>query len=135
MTRRRWIGLVTVALFGVQAPLCAVACVQAIAAQELAAAEGEHDAHPSCHGDGPGASDAPPPPDHDCECDRLEVVAASAKGAHAPGTADAARLVAAPLARAALVAVAPAHGWTRLRARQSRLPPPDLLLLNVVLLL
>jgi hypothetical protein len=117
-----------VALFGLQAPLCALACLELPAASPIAA----HGAEPPCHEQSSEPSRSDAPAHADCGCERAQDALLTGGGFEASSGAapfgpvasraclrlpDAARLVALPVPKA------------------TDLPPPDILLLESKLLI
>jgi len=131
MSRRVLIVFSLVALFGLRAPLCLLACLETGAAGPVAAIELPAEEAAPCHGAGaPPASEDEPRSDHECGCDgfqlaltKLDSSKLGSLGAEAP----------APL-RVAFLAPAIEIPPARLLRRHA-LPPPDILLLKSTLLL
>jgi hypothetical protein len=124
--RRIWLIATAAALFVAPAPICAIACLEAPGAQSTAASATEHPCHDA--GGERAPSESPSAPEA-CGCGFAHEALVSATNV-APAT---------PLAIAppsALVdALYASADWTRAVPRDTDLPPPDLLLLESILLL
>jgi len=128
MKRHIWLVATTVALFGLQAPLCALACITG--AQQSAPQVAENAEQP-CHGESPDpGSEQSPASREDCSCElsTMTLVPASGVATSAPA------LALLPLYAFAL----PVHSRVRMTAPVSGsadLPPPDIMLLKSTLLI
>ncbi|MFP6654277.1 MAG: hypothetical protein VCB25_01535 [Myxococcota bacterium] len=71
MKRRFWLSLTVTVLFGIGAPLCALACVDVTAGSEVVAQADRNSGSPApCHGSSSSQSPAEAPESHqDCGCD------------------------------------------------------------------
>lgn len=134
MKRCAWITASLVALFGLQAPLCAVACLEAsheIGARSAELAGAAPMAEMPCHGaatpePAPAQSDADPT----CTCIAAVVSGAGDASAFAQGLPAA--LAPTRLLRSVSLGNRPLEHPGR---RVERLPPPDILLFNSTLLI
>jgi hypothetical protein len=126
MQRRIWLMATVAALFGLQAPLCAIACLTSAGAESTAV----HLAEPPCHEQVAQSSPPAAPPPHDDGC--CEFAAEMVLPASAATSSVAALAVVPPLASQQLhasVRRAPAIPTV------GDLPPPDILLLKSTLLI
>ena len=135
MTRSAWLVLSVAVLFGAQGPLCASACLEQAAAANSAFANSPPSPEPApCHESAPvpAGSSTPPSGEHECSCDRLQLVVPNADGGKpAPSAAP----LLTPGTFASLrPALFPSRA-SRIRDRFRSLPPPDILRLNSTLLL
>ena len=131
MRRRNWLIATATALFVLQAPLCALACLPVTGSQDTASAE---------HGDGPcheqapdSTSDEPTNSHEDCGCEAAyTALVKSPDQSPLNATSYSAALlttrIEGPL-RAGAHWVAPAQ------QKEEDLPPPDVLLLKTTLLI
>jgi hypothetical protein len=129
MSRRALIVFSLVALFGLRAPLCLLACLE-IGASGAVVASAPAEPGPPCHGNDPATSEEEPVDGHECGCDEFQLVLTKLDSSKSGGLEAEAPT---PLRVAFLVPpfeipTAP------LRSRQA-LPPPDILLLKSTLLL
>lgn len=127
MIRSAWLILSVAALFGLQGPLCALACVEQAATPTAMAAE-----HAPCHGDQPTPPADPGSTDHECKCDHFQLVLSNAD---AHKVVDLVKAPALELAIATIHTPTYAPSVTALSERHRRLPPPDILLLKSSLLI
>ena len=130
-----WLALACAALFGLRAPLCLAACIDAAAASEAVA---ESAAPPPCHGgmadDTPSSPDPDRAPAHECGCDEFKWVVASHGTTEASKPGGTLVLEPPPVHLASFTFLAPRSSVPRVPAPQD-LPPPDVLLLKTTLLI
>ncbi len=130
MRRHAWLIVAFAALFGLRAPLCAYACLESGPPQELAtAAEPEHS---PCHGGSTDTPTAPESSDHECDCDRIQLIV---QQGDAKKAFESYEIPMPPLAVASLSLPDVSQAPTALWRRHDALPPPDILLLHSTLLL
>ncbi len=132
MKRHALITIAFAALFGFRAPLCVFACLESGQAAEVAVAEVPAGEQAPCHGTTPEPSKVPESGDHDCTCDRTQLVVSKSdveKG-YGPNVS-----LAPPLLIASFVVPDVDRNPSGTWSRHEHLPPPDILLLNSTLLL
>lgn len=116
-------------VFGLQTPLCAVACLSQSAVASPAPVEADM---PPCHGDDPAPSPSDTPDSHEaCGCGAIDEPLAAKRHALDPPTASA--WSAAPARYARLPQPRPLRVFSP--PRDAALPPPDILLRNATLLI
>ncbi len=131
MIRRASLILSIAALVGVQGLLCIAACLdQKIPASSTAAEE--HGEGAPCHGSGPTAPERPDSNEHECNCDRLQLVLSNGDAYHAVGSLE---TFAAPRTIASIQVTDHPPPTIRVQDRHRSLPPPDILLLKSSLLI
>ena len=134
MKRHALLTIAFAALFGVRAPLCALACLDAAPDAPIALVAAPDAAQPPCHGEPPAPAGTPDPAEHACDCDRAQLVVSKGDAKQA----NANEPEASPTPTLAMAsprlpsAGSPAPGILRQAVRR---PPPDILLLNSTLLL
>jgi len=132
MKRNTWIIVSLAALFGLRAPLCVFACMDAASTAYVTPMEQHQGETAPCHGPGSTYPQSPAPIDHECDCDRTQVVLSKGDPKNASGALE---VPSPPLA--VVWAAAPGYqsssAW--LWRRHQSLPPPDILLLKSTLLL
>ena len=135
MTRRAWLSFSVVVLFGAQAPLCASACLeQAAIGDSTLAGELPTPERSPCHESPPAPSGrgAPVSGEHECNCDRLQLVVPKAGG---PGAVPPTQAPAASGAGVSVRAPVFLPRGQSLPDHLRGLPPPDILQLKSSLLL
>lgn len=125
MKRRTWLIATVVALFGLQAPICALACLQGPAAAQVAASS----EMPPCHDRGSESSPGEAPVSDDDCCafaDEAAVFDASTPVEIASVAVTPRNTLWQPVSRAAVAQTV---------SRSASLPPPDILLLKSTLII
>ncbi|MAE94294.1 MAG: hypothetical protein CL910_06505 [Deltaproteobacteria bacterium] len=132
MKWQAWLIVAFAALFGLRAPLCAHACLDAVPAVALATAEPHPSGPGSCHQSEQEAPEAPQPGDHSCDCDGAQLAAAKSDAKKGSATS---LVPVAPTAAASFSISGARRLPPELWRRHASLPSPDILVLNSTLLL
>lgn len=123
MIRRAWLILAIATLFGVQGPLCAVACLD----QATPTVATDHEDGAPCHGSEAAPPESPESSDHECKCGLLQLVRSNGD---ASKTLDTVKTLTAPAAVAPLRVAKPSPVVVRKWDRDRNLHPPNILLLK-----